>query len=259
VLILVTVLPAAFLAQTKRNTKPKTATPAVTPQPTPDPTPKIATPPKRNERPNDGNSTTDTKTNAPQPPNYFYEFVRPGFTYSPIRIEHDEAGRGTITFQKEGLGYTEVTDPIELSPVTLGKLKDAFTALNFLDSTETYQTPRDYSTMGNASITLKREGRSRSVKYNWTENKNAKVLSDEYRRISNEYIWRFEMTLARENQPLSAPQLMDQMADYLRRSEISDPPQLVPLLTALSNDERIPLIARDKAGRLADQIQKAKR
>ena len=113
--------------------------------------------------------------------------------------------------------------------------------------------------MGNVTITLKRDGRQRRVKYNWSDNKNAKALSDEYRRISNEYIWRFEITSARENQPLLAPQLMQQMDDYLRRGEISDPRQLLPFLRELSNDERIPLIARDNAGKLADQIQKVKK
>ncbi len=258
-LFVVAALPAAFLAQTRRTTRTKVkpaATAAPTPQPTPEATPKNTTPPKRNERPSDNGNGQAKTANAAQPPNYYYRFERPGFTYPSIAIEHDEAGRGQISFVKDG-NDVGIVDPIELSPATFAKIKDALTALNFLDSTETYQTPRDYSTMGNVTITYKKDGRSRTVKYNWSDNKNAKALADEYRRISNEYIWRFEITAARENQPLLAPQLMLQMEDYLRRNEISDPSQLAPFLTALSNDERIPLIARNHAGKLVDQIQKS--
>src|SRR5262249_3316142 len=133
-----------------------------------------------------------------------------------------------------------------------------FTALNFLDSTETYQTPRDYSTLGNITITYRKDGRERTVKYNWSDNKDAKALMDEYRRISNQYTWQFDMQIARENQPLNAQSLMDELESYLRRNEISDPKQMVPLLTELSNDERIPLIARNHAGKLAEKVEKGK-
>lgn len=222
-------------------------------------TQQTVTPPKRNERPGDGSTGNSSTAKSPAyTPVYFYQFDRPGFTYPSIIIEHDEAGRGQISFVKDG-NDVAIADPIQLSPVTLEKLKEAFTALNFLDSTETYQTPRDYSNMGNVVITVKKDGRQRAAKYNWTDNKNARILADEYRRISNQYIWNFEMTLARDNQPLSAPALMDQMDDYLKRQEISDPPQMLPLLRNLSDDERIPLIARNHAAKLVAAIEKQKK
>jgi len=258
-LVLITALPAAFLAQTKRKpkTQPKAAAQTATPQPTPEATPKATTPAKRNERPANGSAAQTTKPPA-YVPVYFYRFERPGFTYPSIAIEHDDAGKGQIAFVKDG-NDVAIADPIELSAVTMTNLRNAFAALNFLDSNENYQYPRDYSNMGNVIITVKKDGRQREVKYNWTDNKNAKFLADEYRRISNQYIWRFEMTLARDNQPLSAPALMDQIDDYLKRQEISDPPQMLPLLRELSNDERIPLIARNHAAKMATAIEKLKK
>lgn len=261
-LLTIATLPAVFVAQSKHTpkTKPKvkTTAPSVMPQPTPAATPEAAkTPPKRNERPGGGKATPPAEKLA-YVPVYFYQFDRPGFTYPTIAIEHDDAGRGQIAFVKDG-NDVGITDPIELSSVTLANLRGAFTALNFLDSNENYQYQRDYSNMGNVTITIRKDGRSRSAKYNWTENKNARILMDEYRRISNEYIWRFEITSARENQPLLAPQLMQQMDDYIRRNEISDPPHLIPLFRELSNDERIPLIARDHAAKFAAAIEKQKK
>jgi hypothetical protein len=150
------------------------------------------------------------------------------------------------------------SDPIELSSTTLERIKSAFAALNFLDSTENYQYEKDYSHLGNISITYRKEGRERTAKYNWTTNENAKALMDEYRKISNQYVWQFDMQVARENQPLNAPSIMDELDSYLRRNEISDPKQMLSLLKELSADERIPLIARNHAARLAEKIEKEK-
>ena len=213
-------------------------------------------PTKRNERPTNGSA--NTSSTAAYSPVYFYTFTRPGFTYERILIEHDEAGKGNISFLKSGFDEM-ITDPIQLTAGTMENLTTAFTVLNFLASNENYQTPRDHSNMGNISITVKKDGRTRTAKYNWTENKQAKALMDEYRRIGNEYTWKFEIGIARQNQPLQAPGLMNTLDTYIKQNEISDPQHLVTLLTELSTDERLPLIARDQAVRISKQIEKAKK
>ena len=254
-LCLIALIGSATGQSTKRNTRPVNPKPAATPQPAvPDPTPTRTA--KRNERPQNSGSNT-TKTQAAFKPNYIYEFDQPDFVVSHVKIEHDESGSGKITFMKRGLEDPE-SDPIVLTQVTMDKIKAALTALNFLNSTENYQTVRDYSHMGNVTITYQKDGRERTVKYNWTDNKNAKALMDEYRKISNQYVWQFDLSISRENQPLNAPGLMDELDSYLRRNEISDPTQMLPLLKELSNDERIPLIARNHATKLAEKIEKAK-
>ena len=253
-------------AQTKKPKTVKKTTPAVAATPEPKPASVPETLVKRNERPSV--ATPETKTNsrigannatlAVATPPYSYEFDRPGFTYSHIVIEHDDAGIGKMSFKKDGFNDL-LTDPIQLSAATIDKLKASFAALNFLDSKESYQYAKDFSNMGNVTITLRRDGRMRSAKYNWTENKDARALMDEYRRISNEYTWKFEMTIGRENQPLLTPSMMDGMDSLLRQNEISDPPHLVPFLTELSNDERLPLMARNHATKLIKQIEKPKK
>ncbi len=57
-------------------------------------------------------------------------------------------------------------------------------------------------------------------------------------------------------QPLNAPQLLNEMEILLTRDGLSDPYQLVPLLTELKTDERIPLIARNHAVRILKKIEK---
>jgi hypothetical protein len=232
-------------AQTKKNAKPT---------PTPAPVEEILL--KRNERPAEASGQSTLPAAAAS--THFYEFSRPGFSYSKIEIRHDDNGRGTITFQKDGHDES-LTDPIELSKATLGKISDTLNALKYLDSAEEYQHPRDYSHMGNVTFTLRRDGRTRTVKFNWTDNPSAKALMDEYRRISNEYTWKFEITLSRENMPLQSPGLMDALDAYIKRNEISDPPHLLPFLAQLSTDERLPLMARNRATKLMKEIEKAKK
>jgi hypothetical protein len=253
-----------FAQNVKRKTEVKTSSPVKTlpvPETTSDTSePAPAVPAKKNGRPVDNSNAKSPTVDSSQTSttSYTYEFSRPEFYIPYILIKHDENGKGTIAFKKKGVEEAQ-TDPITLSPVTMGKINDALTALNFLDSTESYQYEKDYSHLGNVTFTYNKEGKERTTKYNWTQNKDAKALSDEYRKISNQYTWEFDMTLARENQPLEAPKLMDVLDGYITRGEISDPKQMVPLLKALSNDERIPLIARNHASKLVGIIEKDKK
>ncbi len=242
-------------AQDKKNKllRPPVQPTVVVAQPTPE---KATTPGKRNGRPPGGEGSAKPGV-LPAASTHFYEFTRPGFTYGRIVIEHNDQGKGTISFLKDG--HDEIiTDPIQLSAVTVAKLASVLTELNFLNSVEEYQFQRDFSHMGNVSFTLRRDGRARTVKYNWTDNAAAKALMDEYRRIGNEYTWKFEILLARENFPLQTPGLMDAIDGYIKRNEISDPANLLPFLTELSNDERLPLMARNRATKLIDGIRKSK-
>lgn len=225
---------------------------------------------KKNERPTEETATPETakranetaKSNArpnqikENAPVYFYQFSQPQFLVSKIFIEHDENGRGKISFQKRDFGDF-VTDPIQLSPEALERVKTVFTALNFLDSKEDYQsTERSYAHLGTMKFSVKKDGRERAAEFNWTENKDAKLLADEYRRIGQQFVWIFDMNVARENQPLESPALMDALDSMIKRGEISDAVQMLPLLRELAGDERLPLIARNHATRIVKEIEK---
>jgi hypothetical protein len=187
---------------------------------------------------------------------YTYEFTQPNFLVSHIFIEYDETGKGKITFEKKDFGEP-VGDPIQLSALSLEKINNLFQTLNFIESVEDYQSPiRQYAHLGTMKIGRKKDGRARLAEFNWTENKDARALADEYRRISTQFLWVFDISVSRENQPLEAPGLMDTLESLLKRGEISDPSQMIPLLKKLSDDERIPLMARNHAGRIIKQIEK---
>lgn len=263
ILVLFTLV-VSITAQTKRNKR--VTTPAKTNEQTeqkdavkPVSTPTPVNTVKKNSRPANENIPTETpKVQTNKLPDFVYEYSRPSFPISHIVIEHDENGKGKITFKKKDFDE-EYDDPIQLSATTLENLKTHFDALNFIDSNEDYQYEKDFSHLGNLKITLRKNGKERTAAYNWTTNADAKALMDEYRKISNQYLWMFDITVARQNQPLETPKIMKAMDGYIQRNEISDPPQMIPFLQDLSNDERVPLITRNDAANLVKRIEKKKK
>ena len=258
--VVIVCLLGATEAQTRRRKPPVKSSAVATPAPTPSPSPAeviVDTAPKKNERPATTTAAKNTDGQTVGDPPYFYQFIQPNFEISKIVIGHDEAGKGTITFTRRMFNETE-TDPLQVSPAAMDRIRAAYTALNFMDSSENYQYEKNYSHLGTMTFSLKRGTKKRIAVFNYTTNNDARLLADEYRKLSNQFIWVFEITVARENQPLESPRLLDSLDGLIRRNEISDPEQMLPLLKGLSNDERIPLIARNHAGKLADKIQKKK-
>ena len=186
---------------------------------------------------------------------YSYEFTQPAFFIRHILISHDENGRGEISFERKD-NDAAIVDPIELSTAALGRVKALWDALHFIDSNESYQSEREFPHLGTMRLGMTKGERVRVAEFNWTHDTNAFALVNEYRRIADQAIFIFNITLSRENQPLEAPKLLDELDKLYKRNGLSDPQQLVPLLGELSNDERIPLIARNHAARLLKQIQK---
>ena len=213
---------------------------------------------KRNDRPQEPAPTPQRREENKKPPDptrYSYEFTNPQFLISHILIEHDALGRGKITFERKG-EEAAIVEPIELSTGALGRIFGLWTELRFLDSTENYQTEKSFAHLGTYHLRLDDGKRNRTAEFNWSNNKQAWALTNEYRRVSDQAILVFDIQVAREIHPLDTPQLMNQMETLLIRDGLSDPHQLVPLLTELRTDEHIPLIARNHADRILKKIEK---
>ena len=213
---------------------------------------------KRNDRPSEPGATPQRQEDNKKPPDptrYSYEFTKAEFLISHIVIEHDALGRGKITFWRRG-EETPIVEPIELSISALGRVLGLWTELHFLDSTENYQTAKSFAHLGTYHLTMDDGKRKRTAEFNWSSNKEAWALTNEYRKVSDQAILIFDIKLAREMQPLNAPQLLNQMEMLLTRDGLSDPHQLVTLLNELKTDEHIPLIARNHADRILKKIEK---
>ena len=212
---------------------------------------------KHNPRPSQATTSAAPvahNTNS-DPVKYSYEFTQPKFYVKHIVLEHDANGRGTVTFERLNEDAS-VTEPIALSPAALSRIDAAWQGLQFLDSTTDYQADKQFPHLGVMRIGMERGDRKRVAEFNWTNNASAETLVNEYRKAANQAILIFDISIARQNQPLNAPKLMEAMESLLNRNALSDSQQLLPLLKELSTDERIPLIARNHALRLIKKIQK---
>jgi hypothetical protein len=214
---------------------------------------------KRNDRPQEAKEPPaqrrEDNKKPPDPTRYSYEFTKAEFLISHVVIEHDALGRGKITFEHRGED-TPIVEPIELSISALGRVLGLWTGLRFLDSNESYQSPKSFAHLGTYKLFMDDGQRRRTAEFNWSNNKQAWSLANEYRRAADQAILIFNIKLAREMQPLNAPQLLDEMELRLNGDGLSDPYQLVPLLNELKTDERIPLIARNHAIRILKKIEK---
>lgn len=186
---------------------------------------------------------------------YRYEFEQPEFVVRRVEIEHDDRGRGTIRFERR-TDAEAITDPLEVSPEALARIKGLYEALRFLDSDADYQGKREYPSYGKTRLRLSAGGRERATEFNYPGDPNAMALMQEYRRLTEQAVFVFEIKLAVEMQPLEAPKLMNKLETLLRLNQISDPKQLAPLVRTLSTDERLPLIARNHAVRLLKKLEK---
>lgn len=184
-----------------------------------------------------------------------YEFTQPQFFIRHIVIEHDQNGHGSITFERrsEEVPYKE---PLALSSAANQRITALWQALSFLDSNEDYQAPRQYPHLGTMRLQMEQDSRKRTAEFNWTSNKAMSSLVSEYRRAADQAILVFDLAIARENQPLNSPKLMDQLESMLKRNGLSDAQQLVPLLKDISSDDHLPLMTRNHAARLLKLIEK---
>lgn len=213
---------------------------------------------KHNARPQQSvPASTVAGTNKTDAVKYSYEFSQPKFYVKHIVIEHDANGRGTVTFERLNEDVP-VTEPLELSPDALARISTAWEGLRFLDSDTNYQADKQFPHLGTMKIGMERGDRKRVAEFNWTNNRDAETLINEYRKAADQVILVFDIAIARENQPLNAPKLMETMESLLKRNGLSDPRQLLKLLQDLSTDEHVPLIARNHALRLIKQIEKQK-
>ena len=211
---------------------------------------------KHNSRPQQvADSSPGSETAKTDAVKYTYEFSQPKFYVKHIVLEHDANGRGTVTFERLNED-TPITEPIELSTAALARINSSWQALQFLDSETNYQSDKQFPHLGTMRIGMQRGERKRVAEFNWTNNSDASKLVAEYRKAADQAMLVFDIALARENQPLNAPKLMELFEALLKRDALSDPRQLLKLLQDLSTDEHIPLIARNHALRLIKQIEK---
>ena len=256
------VLTGAALDASAQSSAPRKATPRATPTPAV----QQRQPQKVSTRPEEGKGTEEVPASVragvpakpkedPNAVHYTYEFRQPDFLVYFVHIEHDDAGRGHIRFERRS-DTEQLTEPFELSPAALARIRAKWEALGFLESGVNYQGERTYPSAGQTRLAVRRGGQERTTEFNYSQNPDAQGLAREYRRASDQSLFVFEVKVALESQPLETPKLINRLESLVERDNLSDRLQLIPLIRELSEDERVPLVGRNQAARIVKKLEK---
>jgi len=201
-------------------------------------------------------SLTGAERGSTSGSHYRYLFENPRFT-TPVReLDFDGSGQGKFRFKRKDAD--EVVNKLSLSPGVLSQIQLILDDMNFLASDEDYQHKKDFSHLGNMTIGYSREGKERTVKFNYTENQSMNRLSDIFRNIVTQETRIFELEAVIANDPISAPAQLRMLENELKSKRVADPHRFDPILKNIKLDEGVPLIARNHADRLLQMIRKGK-
>ncbi len=187
---------------------------------------------------------------------YRYVFENPRFTTPVQEVEFDGAGQGKFRFKRKD--SDEIVNQLTVSATVLAQIQASLDELNFLSSQEKYQHKKDFSHLGTMTITFARNGKGRTISFNYTDNPGLNRLSDIFRNLVTQETRIFEMETVLANDPISMPAQLRLLESELKSRRIADPQRFVPMLKNLKLDESVPLIARNHAERLLQAIRKGK-
>ena len=201
-------------------------------------------------------SLTGAERGSTSGSHYRYLFENPRFTTPVQELEFDGSGQGKFRFKRKDAD--EVVNKLSLSPEVLSQIQLILDDMNFLGSDEDYQYKKDFSHLGNMTISYSRAGKERTVKFNYTENQSMNRLSDIFRNLVTQETRIFELEAVIANDPISAPAQLRILESELKSKRVADPHRFDPILKNIKLDEGVPLIARNHADRLLKMINKGK-
>lgn len=196
-----------------------------------------------------------TASAAPGDSSIVYTFENERFNISRIEMRLEEGGAGQLVFTRKGLAKP-IEREFRVSPEAMAELWASLERIGFLGSTEDYQSKGDHSNLGTVTLAATRDGKSRQTTFNYSSNREVWTLAATLRGVANREIFAFDLETALKYQPLETPALLDSLKKEVAGGRISDPGLLVPLLREIAEDFAVPLIARNRAGELAEKIEK---
>lgn len=184
-----------------------------------------------------------------------YHFENDRFLIPRIELSIDGSGTGRLEWVKKD-SPKPLSRDVRVSEQGLAELSNLLERLNFLHSSEEYQSAEDHGNLGSTAIRVSQGEMSREVVFNYTRNKDADALGRLLRGIANREMFVAELEVAVLHQPLETPAALATLAQEHARGRIGDAVALLPLLKSIADDMSLPLIARNRASDLAKAIAK---
>ncbi|HXG66467.1 MAG TPA: hypothetical protein VNO70_15315 [Blastocatellia bacterium] len=188
---------------------------------------------------------------------YQYKFENARFYIPLIEIALTAEGAGEVRF-KRGESDEIIDLKVKLEPATLARIARLFHDTRFLESAEEYQGKKDFSHLGWVTLSAQAGERKRTARFNHTENMQIKELADIFRAVATQEIHLFDIDLAEQYQPLDLPRQVEALENDLRLERIAEPARLLPALREIEGNNTLPLISRNKARKIIQDIEKGK-
>jgi hypothetical protein len=186
-----------------------------------------------------------------------YRFENSRFYIPLIEIDLAASGAGELRF-KRGESDEVIDRKLKLLPATTARIRELYERAHFLTSDKEYQDEKDFSHLGWISLSMRRGERERKVRFNYTPNLDIKDLADLFRAIATQEMHLFDIEVSEQFQPLNLPRLLDALENDLRGERVAEPEQMLAALNEIAGNDTQPLIARNHAIRIADNIKKGK-
>ena len=199
-------------------------------------------------------SKTETE---PDSASFSYKFENKRFYIPLIEIDLAANGSGELRFMR-GESDEIIDRKIKLLPVTVARIRELYERTHFLTSDKNYQDEKDFSHLGWMSLSMRRGERERKVRFNYTLNLEIRELAEIFRSVATQEMHLFDIETSQQYQPLDLPRLLDALESDLKSQRVAEPEQMLTALYEIAGNDTQPLIARNHAVRIADNIKKGK-
>lgn len=186
---------------------------------------------------------------------YTYRFENERFELKFIELRVAGDGNGELHYKKRD-DDEETELSFVLLPATLQRMQSLYDAVHFLDTLDSYQANANLPNLGKVTLALKDGEKGRETSFNYTDNKSVQKLVELFRAIELQQRRIADLKLARQFTPLDLPRQLKSLEEDLKREKIAEPTQMVPILSDIAVDDSLPLIARNAAQKLANNIKR---
>jgi hypothetical protein len=167
-------------------------------------------------------------------------------------VELNPAGKGMVRFKRRSM--EEISVDVALSNSARDRFVMAVDAMNNLEGADAYESPRKVADLGTKHFTLETSSGKKEAEFNFSQKKEVNDLMNFFDGVINEEMVGFDIDNALQFDRLSIPKKLDQIDVQLKSNRFADPERLIPILDKIQADHRIMNYARDRAGKMKQEI-----
>lgn len=168
----------------------------------------------------------------------------------------DTLGRGS--YEAKPRSGDVVSLEFTASAETVRQILSAFEAIDFLDSNENYESPTRVAAMGMKTITLEKDGRSRTVEFNYTVNKPMARIDRLLDGLAATAFRLDSLQMKMKYDKLGLPAELGALETELKNHWLTDPQILIPTLSQIAANSSYFNMVQRKAEELKWRIEAAK-